>query len=90
MPRSLRADALFRGLLSAHAARQFVRESGARFLLFSCQARPLRVERELRPLLESIHRFGCATVYQLVPPGPATGPLAELPFDAAVRAPRRQ
>jgi hypothetical protein len=90
MPRSLQADALFDGSLSPRAAREFVRQSGARFLLFSCHAQPSVVERELRPLVESIHRFGCATVYQLDPPAAAGGPLAELPSNAAVRAPRRQ
>jgi hypothetical protein len=90
IPRSLKADALFDGSLSARAARQFVRQSGARFLLFSCNALPRGVERDLRPLVQSVHRFGCATVYELDRPGPATGPLAELPPDAAVRAPRRQ
>jgi hypothetical protein len=90
IPRSLMADALFDGSLSPRQARQFVRQSGARFLLFSCQANPGLVHRELRPLVQGVHRFGCATVYELDAPSAATGPLAELPADAAVRAPRRQ
>jgi hypothetical protein len=90
IPRSLKADALFQGSLSPQGARQFVRQSGTRFLLFSCQVPPSRVERELRPLIQSVHRFGCATVYELDRPGPASGPLAELPPNAAVRAPRRK
>jgi hypothetical protein len=90
MPRSLRADALFRDRLSADQARAFVRQSGARFLLFSCQTDPSALHGELRPLIQSIHHFGCATVYELDRPTAATGPLAELPADAAVRAARRQ
>jgi hypothetical protein len=90
IPRSLRADALFGGFLSPAAARQFVRRSGARFLLFSCIDDPRRVRRELAPLVQSTRRLGCATVYELDPPAAASGPLAELPSDAAVRAPRRQ
>jgi hypothetical protein len=91
MPRSVQADALFDGSLSPAAARAFVRESGARFLLFSCSAhQPLLVQRELRPVTQSIKHFGCATVYELDPPAAAEGPLAELPPHAAVRASRRK
>jgi hypothetical protein len=90
MPRSLKADALFDGALSPNAARTFVRQSGARFLLFSCHVKPGLVEREMRPLTQSIKHFGCATVYELDPPGAAQGPLAELPANAAVRASRRK
>ena len=92
MPRSVQADALFDGSLSPAAARTFVRQSGARFLLFSCSSahQPLKVQRELRPVTQSIKHFGCATVYELDPPAPAQGPLAELPPNAAVRASRRK
>ena len=91
IPRSVQADALIRGALPAAAARTFVRQSGARFLLFSCSSPPGgRVERELRPLTQSIKHFGCATVYELDPPTAAEGPLAELPPHAAVRASRRK
>jgi hypothetical protein len=89
MPRSVRADSLFDGSLSPRTAREFVRQSGARFLLFSCVPHADLV-RELRPLIDSVHRFGCASVYELDPPGPADGPLAELPSDAAVRATGRK
>jgi hypothetical protein len=88
MPRSLQADALFDGSMSASGARRFVRASGARFMLFSC-AKHANLTRELRPLIVSIRHFGCAEVYELQPPGPAEGPLAELPSDASVRAARR-
>ncbi len=91
MPRSVQADALFRGALSPTAARTFVRRSGARFLLFSCSSPPPgRVQHELRTLTQSIKHFGCATVYELDPPAAAQGPLAELAPNAAVRASRRK
>jgi hypothetical protein len=89
MPRSLQADALFDGSMSPAAAQRFVRESGARFVLFSC-AKHANLIKELLPLIASVTHFGCASVYELQPPGPATGPLAELRSDAAVRAARRQ
>jgi hypothetical protein len=89
MPRSLQADALFDGSMSSAAARRFVQDSGARFLLFSCVAHA-DLRTVLRPLITSIKHFGCATVYELKPPTAARGPLAELRGDAAVRAPRRQ
>ena len=41
-------------------------------------------------LVVSATRFGCATVYEVAPSAQPQGPLAELPPDAAVRAPRRQ
>jgi hypothetical protein len=89
MPRSLSADALFDGTLSRAAAQSFVRQSGARFLLASCSPHA-NLARELGPLIFSVRRFGCASVYALTPPTSATGPLADLPVHAAVRAPRRQ
>ncbi|HET9104261.1 MAG TPA: hypothetical protein VFN55_12985 [Solirubrobacteraceae bacterium] len=89
MPRSLTADALFTGAMTQAQARRFVTASGARFLLASCNAtadlRPL-----LGPLIIAVHHFGCATVYDIGPAAKATGPLAELSRDAAVRAARRQ
>jgi hypothetical protein len=90
MPRSLAADALFEGTDSRAAARQFVRQSGARFLLASCNSQDVDLRRTLGPLIASTQQFGCATVYELNPPTAAGGPLAELPDNAVVRAPRRQ
>lgn len=89
MPRSLTADALFTGAMSPGEARSFVIGSGARFVLASCDAHA-NLARLLGPLIIAVHRFGCATVYDLGSSGLATGPLAELPRDAAVRAARRQ
>ena len=89
MPRATTADALFTGAMSKTQAQSFVIASGARFLLASCIA-----TADLRPLLGSlivaVHRFGCATVYDIGPQAEATGPLAELNVNAVVRAARRQ
>jgi hypothetical protein len=89
MPRSLAADALFRGQDTVAQAQHLVRQSGARFLLASC-APHADLARRLGELVVSTVHFGCATVYELEPPDAAEGPLAELPPNAAVRAPRRQ
>jgi hypothetical protein len=90
MPRALAADALFEGQDTKAQARQFVRDSGARFLLASCSSQDVDLRRKLGPLIVSTRRFGCATVYAVNPSAPAQGPLAELPPNAAVRASRRQ
>jgi len=90
MPRSLAADALFTGTDSTAVARRFVRQTGARFVLASCSRTDVNLERTLGSLIVSTRRFGCATVYELDPPTAATGPLADLPGNAVVRAPRRQ
>jgi hypothetical protein len=90
MPKSTFADTLFTGSLSPRAARAFVRQTGARFLLASCVAPQADLRPKLGKLIASVHHFGCATVYVLGAPSPPTGPLAELPLHAAVRAPRRQ
>jgi hypothetical protein len=87
--RSDAADALFRGQDTPAQARAVVRRSGARFLLASC-ATHSDLQRLLGRLVVSTTRFGCATVYELVAAAQPQGPLAELPPDAAVRAPRRQ
>ncbi len=90
IPRSLAADGLFRGTDSAAAAQRFVRRTGARFVLASCRPGIVDLSSKLGSLIVATRRFGCATVYQLRPPTPAEGPLAELPHDAVVRAPWRQ
>ncbi|HEY5189456.1 MAG TPA: hypothetical protein VII87_10510 [Solirubrobacteraceae bacterium] len=89
MPRSLAADALFEGKMTRRQARDFVRTSGARFLLASC-APHVDLLRLLGSTIVSVHRFGCAAVYDVGQTGTAGGPLAELPRDAAVRPSRRQ
>jgi hypothetical protein len=89
MPRSLTADALFQGRLSPRDSRTFVRNSGARFVLASC-APHVDLAKKLGPVVTSVRGFGCATVYELDASAVATGPLAELPSNASVRASRRQ
>jgi hypothetical protein len=89
MPRSLAADALFTGSMTRAQARAFVQQSGARFILASCRPR-VNLMRLLGPQIVAVHRFGCAAVFDLGPAGKAVGPLAELPPNASVRAPRRQ
>jgi hypothetical protein len=88
--RSRLSQALFDGALSPSAARSFVRQSGARFVLADCTAKA-NLLQILRPTVASVHRFGCASVLELDLPGPATGPLAKSgSHAAALRAPRRQ
>lgn len=87
--RSDAADALFRGQDTPAQARELVRQSGARFLLASC-APHVNLARRLGKLVVATTHFGCATVYELQPAAQPAGPLAELPPNAAVRAPRRQ
>ncbi len=83
------AQALFDGTLRGAAARTFVRDTGATFVLADCSA-TANLERTLRPMLVSTHHFGCATVYQLDAPSPPQGPLAEFRGHAAVRATGRK
>jgi hypothetical protein len=90
MPKSIAADQLFTGALSAQASRTFVRQTGARFVLASCQQPQADLTHKLGKLVVSVRHFGCATVYELDAPSPPSGPLTELPPHAAVRAPRRQ
>jgi hypothetical protein len=90
MPKSTETDTLFTGSLSPQASRAFVRQTGARFVLASCVGPQADLTPKLGKLIVSVRHFGCATVYELGPPSPPTGALAELPPHAAVRAPRRQ
>jgi hypothetical protein len=83
------SQALFDGTLRGAAARRFVRETGATFVLADCTA-TADLSKTLRPMLVSLHRFGCATVYQLDTPSPPQGPLAEFRGHAAVRATGRK
>jgi hypothetical protein len=59
--------ALFETGLSAETARALVRRSGARFLFVDCRPNLRDLRGQLRPLLEEVRRFGCATVYVLRP-----------------------
>lgn len=60
------ADALFAGRLAGAPARAFVVSTRARFLFADCRGLH-DLAPELRALLESVRRFGCATVYVLRP-----------------------
>jgi hypothetical protein len=84
------ARILFADQMPAAAARTFVRQSGAALLLADCES-PVNLPRLLGPgMIAGSRRFGCARVYELDNPGPATGPLAQSRAHAAVRATRRQ
>lgn len=81
-PRSNMVDRLLGGTLSDPAARRFVTNSGARFLLGGCASRPAAVTRQLAGLIVAEHRFGCATVWELSDAAaghPARGRFAALP-----------
>jgi hypothetical protein len=60
------SDELFQGRMTGARARAFVRSTRARFLLGDCGSRP-DLAPELRGMVESVHRFGCASVYVLRP-----------------------
>lgn len=49
-------------------ARAFVMSTGARFLVKDCKGRD-HIWHELHSIILSVHRFGCATVYELGQPG---------------------
>ncbi len=83
------ARALFTGALPPRQARHFVRITGARFVLADCSTKA-NLTRILTPMLVSVRRFGCASVYEVDRPGQPTGPLAQSRGHAALRAQRRQ
>ena len=56
---------LFEEGMSASQARRFVRATGARFMFTDCRPGLLDLEAELRPLIEEVRRFDCATLYVL-------------------------
>ena len=89
MPKSEAADALFTGAMTRAQARAFVIRSKARFILASC-APHVNLSRLLGNLVADVHSFGCASVYELNPPGAAPSALAESSLDAAVRPAWRQ
>ena len=53
------------GTVTGRAARDFVRSTNARFVFVDCRPGLRDLEPDLRPLLESARRFGCASVYTL-------------------------
>jgi hypothetical protein len=56
---------LFEHGLSGPAARAFVRRTRARFIFVDCRPGLLDLTAELRPMLEQVRRFDCATIYVL-------------------------
>jgi hypothetical protein len=57
--------ALFETGLPPERARQLVRRSGARFVFVDCRPGLRDLTADLRPLLEDVRGYGCATVYVL-------------------------
>jgi hypothetical protein len=78
IPRSEAADRFFRGQMSKAGARLFARQTGARFVLASCSPH-VDLRRWLGSMIVVTRRFGCATVWELHPPAPPTGPFVLLP-----------
>jgi hypothetical protein len=62
--------ALLAGRMDGARARSFVASTGARFVLGGCGADRRRVTDQLAALLDTTHRVGCATVWQLRAAGP--------------------
>jgi hypothetical protein len=60
------AQMIFDGSLPASSVRSFVSEIPARFLLADCET-SADMAAVLAPLTQSVHRFGCAAVYELRP-----------------------
>ena len=58
------ANTLFQGSMTPAAARSFVLNSGARFVLADCQT-TADIRKLLGPILRSAHGFGCAAVYEV-------------------------
>jgi hypothetical protein len=67
-PRQRQAEvtSLLAGGMAPQQAERFVAGTHARFLLAGCDTRA-NLERDLAPIIQSAHHFGCATVYQLDP-----------------------
>jgi hypothetical protein len=55
---------LFQGWLTPAAARSFVLDSGARFVLADCTTKA-DLPRLLRPIIRNAQGFGCAAVYEV-------------------------
>ena len=72
LTRTALAFDLFSGTMTGATARAFVADTGARFLLSDCGANA-DLRATLAPVLVSVHRFGCASVYEVSPPEPHAG-----------------
>lgn len=62
--RATAARQLIYGKLSPAAAQKFVLSTGARFVLVNCRSHT-NLEPALRPIISSVHRFGCASLYRI-------------------------
>jgi hypothetical protein len=62
--RAQRAQALLDGSDDPASAREFVLQTKARFVLADCQSQS-DLTPVLRPILRSVRRFGCASVYEV-------------------------
>lgn len=58
------ARQLLYGQITPAAAQKFVLSTGARFVLQNCRSRK-DLQKALGPIISSVHRFGCATVYRV-------------------------
>lgn len=58
---------LFESGMGVKEGRRLVRDSGARFVFVDCRPGLRELEPTLRPLLEQVRRFDCATVFVLRP-----------------------
>jgi hypothetical protein len=58
---------LFETGMPAAEARSFVGSTGARFIFVDCRPGLRDLHADLRPLLEAVRRYGCATLYVLKP-----------------------
>ena len=77
IPRSVAADRFFRGQLSNAATQRFARQTGARFVLASCD-RHVDLRRRLGSMVVGTRRFGCATVWELESPARPSGPFVSV------------
>ncbi|MBJ7521137.1 MAG: hypothetical protein JHC84_15665 [Solirubrobacteraceae bacterium] len=59
------ANDLIEGRLTGQAARDFVTSTNARFVFVDCRPGLADLTETLRPLLQAVRRYGCATVYEL-------------------------
>jgi len=77
IPRSLAADRFFQGHMSPPAAQRFARQTGARFVLASCNAH-VDLRHWLGSMIVDTRRFGCASVWELNLPAAPTGPFVSV------------
>jgi hypothetical protein len=76
------AEALFDGRLAHSPAIQFVRASGAAFLLSDCRRGRADLRAVLGPLIVQTRHFGCATVYDVRPSDSSARAIATAPSGA--------